>query len=73
MAQIKSLTAQKRWQQIPEDIQRQILACVWCGICLKGQPIVDYTMTYEDDMVIIRGKCKRCGGEVARVIENPDY
>jgi hypothetical protein len=31
--------------------------------------IVDYTVEEEEYGLILKGKCKKCGGPVARVIE----
>lgn len=61
--------AQKRWAEIPTTAQKRILQNVWCSECRDGVTIVLETANMERGDVILRGKCKTCGGEVCRVVE----
>lgn len=70
MAEVASFKAEHRWRKIPKHAQQAILANVWCSSCRKGNPVSDFVLTEDDDLVIIRGKCSACGGEVVRVIED---
>ena len=42
---------------------------VFCSNCYVTT-IVDYTMSDEKHGIVIKGKCKKCGKAVARVVEN---
>lgn len=62
--------ARKLWGDIPMKYQTRILNNVWCGGCMKATTIVNFTGQVEGGMLILKGKCERCGHPVARVIEN---
>ena len=62
--------AKKIWQSIPGDIRLKILNNVWCVQCRDMTGIGNFTGKIEKGMLVLRGVCTRCGGEVARVIEN---
>lgn len=57
------------WERIPENIREELLANVWCMTCRNITTIIDYTGSLEKGDLILKGKCKHCGNEVARVIE----
>lgn len=62
--------AKKIWEAIPGIIQFKILNNVWCVQCRKESSIGNLTGKIESGMLVLRGFCTKCGGEVARVIEN---
>ena len=62
--------AKKTWEAIPGDIQFKILNNVWCFHCRKGSSIGNLTGKIDSGMLVLRGTCTKCGGDVARVIEN---
>jgi len=62
--------ARKIWQAIPGDIQLKILNNVWCGQCGGVTGIGNVNAKVESGMLVLKGICTKCGGEVARVIEN---
>ena len=62
--------AKKIWESIPGDIQIKILNNVWCVHCRKESSIGNLTGKVESGMLVLRGSCTKCSGEVARVIEN---
>jgi len=62
--------AKKIWESIAGDIQIKILNNVWCVHCRKESSIGNLTGKIESGMLVLRGSCTKCGGEVARVIEN---
>lgn len=62
--------AKKIWESIPGDIRLRILNNVWCARCSDVTGIGNFTGKIEKGMLILRGVCTRCGGEVARVIED---
>jgi hypothetical protein len=48
-----------------------LLNNVWCVQCKEITGIGNVSGKVESGMLALRGVCTRCGGEVARVIENP--
>jgi hypothetical protein len=62
-------SALQKWNKIPKDMQRKILDNVFCSNCYVTT-IVDYTMSDEKHRIVIRGKCKKCGKDIARVVDN---
>jgi hypothetical protein len=62
--------AKKTWQAIPADIRLKILNNVWCVQCKEMTGIGKASGKIESGMLVLRGICTRCSGEVARVIEN---
>ena len=62
--------AQRLWDAILPYHKTQILNNVWCGDCRKVTTIVHYTGNLEGSHLTLQGECKRCGGKVARLIEN---
>jgi len=65
-----TLQAQKIWNAVPGDVQVKILNNVWCSTCTNTTGIANVSGKVERRMLVLRGVCTRCGGEVARVIEN---
>jgi hypothetical protein len=63
-------TAKKIWHAIPADIRLKILDNVWCVQCKDMTGIGKVSGKVESGMLVLRGMCTHCGGEVARVIEN---
>lgn len=61
--------AQKFWLSLPEDLRRMILANVRCSACRDVVTIKDYVVCKEDDFIVIRGPCSKCGRKCARVVE----
>ena len=68
---ISDLPAIKKWKAIPEQGRRILISNVFCGKC--GVTTLEDGFTIHDNApygIILRGKCKKCGGQVARCIEN---
>ncbi len=61
--------AKRRWEQVPEWAKKEILDTVRCGHCLAGTPMQLREGKMSGRSLILSGTCKKCGGEVARVIE----
>jgi len=67
------LTPQARsiWEAIPGNVQLKLLNNVWCFNCKETTGIGgDVTGKVAKGMLVLHGKCTRCGLAVARVIEN---
>ena len=65
-----SLDAKRLWDAILPYHKTQILNNVWCRDCRKVTTIVRYTGKVEGTDLVLEGECERCGGKVARLIEN---
>jgi len=66
---MKNDIAEQKWKQIPEEYKQLILSNVYCGKC-GNTTIVDYTIEALRNDIGLKGKCKKCGKNVARLIEN---
>jgi len=63
--------AQKIWDAIPGQIQMKLLNNVWCVSCRVESGIGgNVSGKVSKGMLVLQGRCTRCGGSVARVIEN---
>ncbi len=62
--------AKKIWEAIPGNIRLKLLNNVWCTQCREMTGIGNVSGKVESGMLVLRGVFTRCGGEVARVIEN---
>jgi hypothetical protein len=67
--EVISLAARKKWLSIPEEIRKQIEHNVFCSSCLDAVQIEKYTVKESRNGIFLRGKCKKCGLEVARVVD----
>jgi len=61
--------AARRWAKIPSWLQKKILDRVFCVNCHKSVTIVLETAKMQRKDLVLRGKCKTCGGNVCRVVE----
>jgi hypothetical protein len=61
--------ALKIWKNTPKELRRRVLENVYCGQCVGSTEIVDYTTEPAGVGLVLRGKCKKCGHKVARVLE----
>lgn len=64
-----SFTANKKWLSIPGETRRKLERNVWCSSCRDVVQIEKYIVQESTAGIVLRGKCKKCGHEVARVIE----
>ena len=61
--------ARQRWESMPQEIRKRLLANVWCAHCRKEVTITHFSGTLKGGDLLLVGKCATCGGEVVRVIE----
>jgi len=62
--------AKKRWNLIPEKIRKEILDNAWCTNCRSSVSMQILKGTIENRCLVLRGICKQCGGDIARLVEN---
>jgi hypothetical protein len=63
--------AQKRWNQVPEMVRKDIMDQVWCTHCRNSTPVQLREGEKSGRFLVLQGTCKKCGSKVSRVIE-PD-
>lgn len=55
------------------DEQRAFLEQTWCDQCMEADLGMTDPVEYEDEgLVVIEGKCKRCGGPVVTELTDDD-
>ena len=62
------ISAEAKWNKIHISDQKKLINNVFCVKC-KLTRIVDFTVEDSSIDIVLRGKCAKCGGKVARVIE----
>ena len=62
--------AKNIWRAIPADSQYKILNSVWCTYCRNISGISSITAKVDTGVLVLTGKCSRCGSDVARVVDN---
>ena len=62
--------AYRIWNELSCDIKEKLLNNVFCGSCEDTTTIIDYVGKTSRNDLVLNGKCKKCGHEVARLIEN---
>jgi len=66
---IKALKALQKWNKIPREFQQKIINNVFCRACMNTT-IVDYEISYDKFGILLKGKCQKCGNNVARLVED---
>jgi len=66
---VTDIKAVKKWAKVPLDVQQKIIRNVFCSKC-GVTTIVDYSLHNDRFGAVLKGKCKQCGGLVARFIED---
>jgi hypothetical protein len=61
--------AERRWFELSEEVKSRLLSNVWCVGCRESTTIMWYSGRMEEQDLILEGRCMRCKGPVARVIE----
>jgi len=61
--------AERFWEAMPAREQTLVINNVWCAGCRKSSTLVRYTGRIQDGHLVLEGECKRCGSEVARLVE----
>lgn len=66
---ITEIKALQKWRKIPKHIQTKIIDNVFCENCLVTT-IVDYSLHDDQLGIVLKGKCKKCGSHITRVVES---
>lgn len=59
----------QKWNRIPKHIRDRLIDNVFCSTC-GVTTIVEYSMYNDKCGILLKGKCKKCCGSVARLIED---
>lgn len=62
------MDAAKKWLAIPKEVRGMLVKNVFCSNCGETE-IVKYTIEESKHGLVLRGKCKTCDKDVARVID----
>ncbi len=65
-------TAKKRWNGLNETNRKLILETTWCPSCKNGICMQLHEAKMLGRSLLLRGICKECGHDVARVVEPDD-
>ena len=60
--------AAQKWAKVPKNFQEELIRNVFCSSCFETT-IIDYTLHDDKFGVVLKGKCKKCGKNVARLVE----
>jgi hypothetical protein len=61
--------AAQKWAKIPKNVQELLINNVFCSSCLVTT-ITGYTLHDDKFGVLLKGTCKKCGKNVARLVED---
>ena len=63
------MDANKKWLSLPKETRSQLTKNVFCSNCMDVVTIEGFTIEDDQFGITLKGKCKKCGHEVARFIE----
>jgi uncharacterized protein YdhG (YjbR/CyaY superfamily) len=63
------IKALKKWVKFASNIQQMLIDNVYCSKC-GMTTIVDYGIHNDRFGLVLKGSCKKCGGSVARFVED---
>jgi len=66
---ITDINAMVEWNKIDKEYRDKIIDNAFCSECFVTT-IVDYSIEMDRHGILLKGKCKQCGRDVARLIEN---
>ena len=64
----RKMTSKQLWDLKSEEEKAEILANTWCVKC-HVTTMKDFKVTVAKKCVVLKGKCSKCGGNVAREVE----
>jgi repressor LexA len=64
--------AAKFWRDLGPAVRDAITTSVWCVQCRVAVEIVDFAGEEKPGGILLRGRCKICGGLVARYVEGAE-
>lgn len=64
----EEISAEDKWNTIDIEFQNKILSSVFCRKC-HTTTIIDYIIENAYPDIVLRGKCEKCGNNVARLVD----
>jgi hypothetical protein len=64
-------SAKKIWESYTEDVRSWLLNNTWCGHCREISAMNTVSGKIESGLLMLRGRCNRCGENVVRVTGTP--
>lgn len=58
------------FNKLDKALRDKLFANVYCSACRDVTTIVDYDIVSDRLGIILKGKCKKCGGNIARFVES---
>ena len=65
---VSDINALRRWSKLDKATQDNLLTNVFCVNCIVTT-IDDYEISSDKFGILLRDKCKQCGRDVARMVE----
>ncbi len=66
---VTDLKAAQKWAKLPRKIKELLVNNVFCSTC-GVTTIVEYALHNDKFGILLKGKCKKCGKDVARLVED---
>jgi len=66
---ITNFRAAQKWSKISKNVRELLINNVFCSNC-GVTTIVNYSLHDDKFGVLLQGKCKKCGKDVARLVED---
>lgn len=66
---ISDFQAAQKWAKLPRNTQQLLINNVFCFAC-GVTTIVKYSLNNDKHGILLKGKCKKCGKDVARLVED---
>lgn len=66
---VTDFKAAQKWNKLPANIRELLVNNVYCSAC-GVTTIVEYTFHDNKFDILLKGKCKKCGKDVARLVED---
>jgi len=64
--------ALNRFHEIPKYMMKQIIESVFCPECGAGTTIIDFSGKMINSDLILTGRCKKCWGEIERLVSSKE-
>jgi transcription elongation factor Elf1 len=66
---VKDFSAAQKWAKLTKNNQQLLVRNVLCSVC-GVTTIVKYTLHDNKYGILLKGICKQCGRDVARLVED---
>ena len=66
---VTDFNAVQKWAKLTKDKQQLVVKNVFCPVC-GVTTIVKYTLHHNEYGILLKGKCKECGKDLARLVED---